>query len=63
MLLAAHHFRVEETVLKVLNDQFFGRGLEYVVDRFVGSDAVYAGRRAVEMEASLASWSSSGSIP
>ena len=52
MLLAAHHFRVEETVLKVLNDQFFGRGLEYVVDRFVGSDAVYAGRRAVEMEAS-----------
>jgi 3-hydroxyisobutyrate dehydrogenase-like beta-hydroxyacid dehydrogenase len=53
MLLAAHHFRVEETVLKVLNDQFFGRGLEYVVDRFVGSDAVYAERRAVEMEASL----------
>jgi 3-hydroxyisobutyrate dehydrogenase-like beta-hydroxyacid dehydrogenase len=52
MLLAAHHFRVEETVLKVLNDQFFGRGLEYVVDRFLGSDAVYAGRRAVEMEAS-----------
>jgi 3-hydroxyisobutyrate dehydrogenase-like beta-hydroxyacid dehydrogenase len=52
-LLAAHHFRVEETVLKVLNDQFFGRGLEYVVDRFVGSDAVYAERRAVEMAASL----------
>jgi 3-hydroxyisobutyrate dehydrogenase-like beta-hydroxyacid dehydrogenase len=53
LLLAAHHFRVEETVLKVLNDQFFGRGLEYVVDRFVGSDAVYARRRAVEMAASL----------
>ncbi len=52
MLLAAHHFRVEETVLKVLNDQFFGRGLEYVVDRFVGSDAIFAGRRAAEMEAS-----------
>jgi 3-hydroxyisobutyrate dehydrogenase-like beta-hydroxyacid dehydrogenase len=51
-LLAAHHFRVEETVLKVLNDQFFGRGLEYVADRFVGSDAVYAGRRVVEMQAS-----------
>jgi 3-hydroxyisobutyrate dehydrogenase-like beta-hydroxyacid dehydrogenase len=53
MLLTAHHFKVEETVLKVLNDQFFGRGLEYVVDRFVGSDAVYAGRRTVEMEASV----------
>ncbi|MHB8770038.1 MAG: NAD(P)-binding domain-containing protein [Syntrophales bacterium] len=52
MLLAAHHFRVEETVLKVLNDQFFGRGLEYVVDRFVASDTIYAGRRAVEMAAS-----------
>ena len=52
MLLAAHHFRVEETVLKVLNDQFFGRGLEYVVDRFVASDAVHAGRRSVEMQAS-----------
>ncbi len=51
MLLAGHHFRVEETVLTVLNDQFFGRGLEYVVDRFVGSDAIYAGRRAVEMQA------------
>jgi len=52
MLLAAHHFRVEETVLDALNDQVFGHGLEYVVDRFVGSDAIYAGRRAVEMEAS-----------
>jgi 3-hydroxyisobutyrate dehydrogenase-like beta-hydroxyacid dehydrogenase len=53
MLLAAHHFRVEDKVLQVLNDQFFGRGLAFVVDRFVGSDAIYAGRRAVEMESSM----------
>ena len=51
MLLAAHHFGVEETVLTALNDQFFGRGLEFVVDRLVGSDAVYSGRRTSEMEA------------
>ena len=53
MLLAAHHFQVEETVLQALNSQFFGRGLDFVVDRLVGSDAVYAGRRVIEMESSV----------
>jgi 3-hydroxyisobutyrate dehydrogenase-like beta-hydroxyacid dehydrogenase len=52
MLLASHHYRVEEPVLLALN-QFFARGLDAVVDRFVGSDAVHAGRRIKEMESSV----------
>lgn len=52
MLLAAHHFKVEKEVLDAL-DRFFALGLERVVDRFVGSDAVYAGRRAKEMESAV----------
>jgi 3-hydroxyisobutyrate dehydrogenase-like beta-hydroxyacid dehydrogenase len=49
MLLAAHHYRLEEPVLAALN-QFFAKGLDSVVDRFVGSDAIHAGRRTKEME-------------
>lgn len=40
-------------VMQALN-RFFARGLEGVANRFVGSDAVYAGRRVREME----SWES-----
>lgn len=49
MLLASHHYHAEEPVLLALN-QFFSRGLDSVVDRFVGSDAIHAGRRIKEME-------------
>ena len=52
MLLASHHYQVEEPVLLALN-QFFVKGLDPVVDRFVGSDAVHAGRRVMEMESSV----------
>jgi len=52
MLLAAHHYHVEEQVLFALN-QFFLKGLDSVVNRFVGSDAVHAGRRVEEMKSSV----------
>jgi 3-hydroxyisobutyrate dehydrogenase-like beta-hydroxyacid dehydrogenase len=52
MLLAAHYYHAEEPVLLALN-QFFAKGLDSVVDRFVGSDAVHAGRRIKEMESSV----------
>lgn len=52
MLLAAHPYQVEEPVLAALN-QFFVMGLEALINRFVGSDAVHAGRRVKEMEASV----------
>ncbi len=52
MLLAAHHYHVEEPVLLALN-QYFAKGLDAVVDRFVASDAVHAGRRIKEMESSI----------
>lgn len=52
MLLAAHHYRVEKETLSGLN-RFFARGLDAVVNRFVGSDAVYAGRRVKEMESAV----------
>jgi 3-hydroxyisobutyrate dehydrogenase-like beta-hydroxyacid dehydrogenase len=52
MLLAAHHYKVEEPVLSALN-QFFVMGLEALINRFVGSDAVHAGRRVKEMESSV----------
>lgn len=49
MLLAARHFQVEEPVLKALH-QFFALGLETVINRCVGSDALHAARRVEEME-------------
>jgi len=52
MLLAAHPYQVEEPVLSALN-QFFAMDLEALINRFVGSDAVHAGRRAREMESSV----------
>ncbi len=52
MLLAAHHYKVEEPVLSALK-QFFSMGFEALIDRFVGSDAIHAGRRVKEMEASV----------
>ena len=52
MLLAAHHYKVEEPVLSALK-QFFAMGFEALINRFVGSDAVHAGRRVKEMEASV----------
>ena len=52
MLLAAHHYQVEEPVLQALN-QFFTKGLEAMVNRMVGSDAVHAGRRVKEMDSSV----------
>jgi 3-hydroxyisobutyrate dehydrogenase-like beta-hydroxyacid dehydrogenase len=50
-LLAAHHYGVEEQVLSAFR-QFFAKGLEAAIDRFVGSDAVHSGRRVKEMESS-----------
>lgn len=52
MLLASHHFDVDEPVLEAL-EQFYAKGLRAYIDRNVGSSAVYAGRRVVEMEASV----------
>ncbi len=52
MLLAAHHYQVEAPALLALN-QYFVKGLDAVVDRFVASDAVHAGRRIKEMESSV----------
>jgi len=64
MLLAAHHFRVEETALKVLNDQFFRPRPGVRRRRFVASDAVLRGGGGpLRWRPRNASWSSSGSIP
>lgn len=52
MLLAAHHYQVEEPVLSALN-QFYVKGLDAYIDRSVGSDAVHSGRRVKEMESSV----------
>lgn len=52
MLFASHHYGVEEDVLAALNE-FFRKGLDPVINRFVGSDAVHAGRRVKEMESSV----------
>jgi 3-hydroxyisobutyrate dehydrogenase-like beta-hydroxyacid dehydrogenase len=52
MLLGARHYHVEEQVLFALN-QFFIKGLDSVVNRLVGSDAVHAGRRVEEMKSSV----------
>jgi 3-hydroxyisobutyrate dehydrogenase-like beta-hydroxyacid dehydrogenase len=52
MLLASHHYGVEKDVLAALNE-FFMKGLHFVIHRFVGSDAVHAGRRVKEMESSV----------
>ncbi len=51
-LLAAHYYGVEEQVLSAFH-QFFAKGLEVAIDRFVGSDAVHSGRRVKEMESSV----------
>lgn len=51
MLLASHSFGVDEPVLEAL-EQFYAKGLRAYIDRNVGSSAIYAGRRVVEMEAS-----------
>jgi 3-hydroxyisobutyrate dehydrogenase-like beta-hydroxyacid dehydrogenase len=51
-LLAAYHYGVEEQVLSAFH-QFFAKGLEAAIDRFVGSDAVHSGRRVKEMESSV----------
>lgn len=52
MLLASHYFDVDDPVLEAL-EQFYSKGLQAYIDRNVGSSAIYAGRRVVEMEASL----------
>ncbi len=52
MLLAAHHFKVEDATVKALL-QFYAMGLEAAIDRSVGSTAIHAGRRITEMESSL----------
>ncbi len=52
MLLAAHHYGVENHVLSALNE-FFKKGLDSAIHRLVGSDAVHAGRRVKEMESSV----------
>jgi 3-hydroxyisobutyrate dehydrogenase-like beta-hydroxyacid dehydrogenase len=52
MLLASHHFNVDEPVLEAL-EQFYAKGLPAYIDRSVGSSAIYAGRRVIEMEASV----------
>ena len=52
MLLASHHYRVEDHVLSAMNE-FFKKGLDPAIHRLVGSDAVHAGRRVKEMESSV----------
>lgn len=52
MLLAAHHFRVDEATVQALL-QFYAMGLEKAIDRSVGSTAIHAGRRITEMESSV----------
>lgn len=52
MLLASHYFDVDDAVLEAL-EQFYTKGLQAYIDRNVGSSAIYAGRRIVEMEASV----------
>ena len=51
MLQASHYFDVNEPVLEAL-ELFYTKGLPAYIDRNVGSSAIYAGRRVVEMEAS-----------
>ena len=51
MLLASHYFDVDDPVLEAL-ELFYTKGLQAYIDRNVGSSAIYAGRRIVEMEAS-----------
>jgi 3-hydroxyisobutyrate dehydrogenase-like beta-hydroxyacid dehydrogenase len=51
MLLASHYFDVDDPVLEAL-EQYYARGLQAYIDRNVGSSAIFAGRRIVEMEAS-----------
>ncbi|MBW2412641.1 MAG: NAD(P)-dependent oxidoreductase [Deltaproteobacteria bacterium] len=51
MLLASHYFDVDDAVLEAL-ELFYTKGLRAYIDRSVGSSAIYAGRRVVEMEAS-----------
>ena len=51
-LLAARHYRVEEQVLSAFH-QFFTKGVQALIDRLVGSDAVHSGRRVKEMESSV----------
>ncbi len=51
MLLASHYFDVDDPVLEAL-ELFYAKGLPAYIDRNVGSSAIYAGRRVVEMEAS-----------
>jgi 3-hydroxyisobutyrate dehydrogenase-like beta-hydroxyacid dehydrogenase len=51
MFQASHYFGVDGPVLEA-HAQFFAKGLQAYIDRNVGSSAIYAGRRVVEMEAS-----------
>ena len=52
MLMAAHHFHAEEQVLAAFGE-FVKMGPALLVDRFVGSDAVHAARRAEEMQGAV----------
>ncbi|MGB9867968.1 MAG: DUF1932 domain-containing protein [Bacillota bacterium] len=61
-LLAAHACGLEDNVLRAV-EQFFQMGLNKMVDRFVGSDAVYAKRRVSEMEGAARFLSSLGVEP
>ena len=51
MLQASHYFDVDDPVLEAL-ELFYTNGLPAYIDRNVGSSAIYAARRVVEMEAS-----------
>lgn len=62
MLMASHHFGVDEPVLEAL-EQFYKKGLKAYIDRNVGSSAIYSGRRIVEMEASAKLLESIGVAP
>jgi 3-hydroxyisobutyrate dehydrogenase-like beta-hydroxyacid dehydrogenase len=52
MLLAAHRYKAEEQVLAAFGE-FLKMGPALLVDRFVGSDAIHAARRAEEMEGAI----------
>lgn len=51
MLLASHHLGIEEHVIAAL-EQFYTKGIPSSINRSLGSSAIHAGRRVVEMESS-----------
>lgn len=62
MLLAAHRFNAEEQVLAAFGE-FLKMGPALLADRFVGSDAIHAARRAEEMKGAVEMYGELGIEP